>query len=283
MRKLFKDLRKGRAPTPPLQTPNPSLTANPLPAQSVPAAQGSISAAGPAVDLALQLAIQKHLDGLPEADRDAFREESKQMSQDSLLSKIKAFDDDHRSSSSFRPRAKVISKFLELLNRFMAGICTAIQANPDPSSIVVGAVQVAIGLALQIVTFFDRLTDMLSNFSDYLAALATYTEASDGSNLITGSVANVYGDLLKFFSAARQVFVDHKGAKRQWISVRAFLRVQWEPFEAVFGDIERKFNHHLNVLSHSAEASQLNTLRHLEKTQNSELHLLPTILWMLFC
>jgi hypothetical protein len=268
---LFKHLRKDRASAPLLQTPDLSpTTSNSAPVQSVPVEQGGISAKGPEVNPALQIAIQKHLDDLPEVDKDAFRDEFKQISQDSLLSKIEDFDDDHKSSSLFRPRARVVSKFLGILNRFMAGICTAIQANPDPSSIVVGAVQLAIGLALQFVTFFDRLTDMLNNFSNYLAPLAKYSEASGGSKLILESVASVYGDLLKFFSAARQVFVDNKGAKRKWISIRAFLRVQWEPFEAVFGDIERKFNHHLNVLSHSAEVSQLSSLRRLEKTQNSE-------------
>ena len=43
----------------------------------------------------------------------------------------------------------------------MAGISTAIQANPDPSSILVGAVQLAISLAVEFINFFDRLTDML--------------------------------------------------------------------------------------------------------------------------
>lgn len=116
---------------------------------------------------------------------------------------------------------------------------------------------------------------MLNNFSDYLAALAEYAETSDSSKLILESLASVYGDLLKFSSVTRQVFVDNEGTRRKLISIRSFLRVQWEPFEAVFGDIERNFNHHLNVISHSAGASQLNTLRRVEKTQNSELHLLP--------
>jgi len=86
-------------------------------------------------------------------------------------------------------------------------------------------------------------------------------------------VATAYGDLLKFCTAARHVFVDNSGAKRQWTSMRTFLRVQWEPFECQFGEIETKFRHHLNVLQHSAEASQINTLLRIEKKQNSELYI----------
>ena len=145
---LSKHFRKDRAPTPAIKTPNVSRTkSGAAPTQSAPITQGSISAKRPEVNPALQLAFQKHLDDLPEADKDVFREECKQISQDSLLLRIKAFDDDHKSSSSFRPRAKDISKFLGLLNRFIAGIYTAIQANPDPSLIVVGLVQVVTTLA----------------------------------------------------------------------------------------------------------------------------------------
>jgi hypothetical protein len=264
--------RKDRGRTRPQTLALPPETANSASTQSGPVAQRVPSIKEPKINEALQLAIQKHLDDLPEADKNAFREESKHISAESLLSRINEYDDNHKSSSSFRPRTEVISKFLMLINRCLAGIGTAIQANPDPSSIVVGAMQVVISLALQFVTLFDRLTDMLNNFNDYLVTLAEYTKASDVPKLILESVASVYGDLLKFFSAARQVFVDNGGARRKWISIRAFLRVQWEPFEAVFGDIERKFNHHLNVLTHSTEASQLNMILRLEKTQNSELH-----------
>ena len=114
---------------------------------------------------------------------------------------------------------------------------------------------------------------MLNKLSDYLPALAEYAKAADDSKPTLESLANVYGDLLNFFSKARGVFVVLGEAKRRRLSIRVFLRVQWEPLEAVFGDIERKFSHHLNVLSHIDGASQLNTIHRLEKMQNSELDL----------
>jgi ankyrin repeat domain-containing protein 50 len=135
----------------------------------------------------------------------------------------------------------------------MTGISTAIQANPDPSSIIVGAVQLAISLAVEFVNFFDQLTDMLNCFNDYLGTLAEYAKASD-TELMRQTVVSVYGDLIEFCRAARHVFVDSRGVKREWISMRTFLRVQWEPFEGIFGDTETKFKHHLNVLHHSAKA-----------------------------
>jgi hypothetical protein len=133
----------------------------------------------------------------------------------------------------------------------------------------VGAVQLVVSLTIEFVTFFDRLTDMLNCFNDYLNPLAEYSKASNTSQLILRTLASVYGDLLEFCSAARRVFVDNSGARRRWISVRTFLRVQWEPFEGQFGEIQTRFRHHLNVLQHSAEAIQLNTILRLENKQSS--------------
>jgi len=83
---LFKRFRKDGAPTPPLQTPGmPLTTSNSSLAQPAPVAQGVISVRESEVNPALELAIQKHLNDLPDADRDAFREESRKFSQDCLL------------------------------------------------------------------------------------------------------------------------------------------------------------------------------------------------------
>ena len=146
--------------------------------------QGPTLTASLAPNLALELAIRKHLDGLPEAEKDAFREASKTITQDNLLATVHAYDGDHKRSSSFRPQAERLSKLLNLLNRFMAGVCTTIQANPDPSSIIVSAVRVVISLTVEFVTSFDRLIDMLCRFADYLGPLAEYSKVLTDSDLI---------------------------------------------------------------------------------------------------
>jgi hypothetical protein len=207
---------------------------------------------------ALQLAIERHLNVLPEADKEAFRQASKQIANESLLSQVKAYDEDHKQVSQFRPHAEALSRFLGLLDRFMAGIAIGIQANPDISSIVVGAVRIVIGLALSFVTFFARLSEMLSRFSDFLTPLAKYAEASTKEEVIQESLANVYTDLMQFCCRARHVFIDQKGLKRSWTSWRLFWRLQWVPFEEEFGKIESDIQHHLDVLQHSAQASGLN-------------------------
>ena len=36
--------------------------------------------------------------------------------------------------------------------------------------------------------------------------------------------------------------------------------MQWEPFEALFGEMEAKFKYHLDVLLHSTQSVQLKSL-----------------------
>jgi len=272
--------RKDRTSCPsPLKPISPLATSSSSAAQPASVVQKSHPEAETQRNLALELAFQKHFDDLPEADKDAFREASTQINEDNLLSSVKAYDDAHKENSSFRPRAKNVLKFLNLLNRWMVGVSTAIQANPHPAAIVVvGAVQIVISIAVEFASFFDRLTDMLDRFSDYLGPVAEYAKASHDLELIRQTVAGVYGDLLEFCRAAHHVFVDNKGARREWTSARTFLRVQWEPFEVTFADIEMRFKHHLDVLQHSAGALHLNTLR-AEMQERRCMHMISQLNW----
>ena len=55
--------------------------------------------------------------------------------------------------------------------------------------------------------------------------------------------------------------MDKKGVHRRWASIRIFLRVQWDPFEASLGQIQANFQQNLDLLLHSAQASQFNDFR----------------------
>ena len=207
---------------------------------------------------ALQLALERHLGDLPEPDKRAFRDAAKNMTDTNLLDKVREYDRDHKSQSHFRPRTDSVARFLGVLNRFMAGVALGIQANPDISSIIVGAMRVIITLAIDFVRFFTQLSEMLDRFSDFLGPLAKYATSSAGDKLIQGSLTNVYVDLLTFCRRARNVFVDKKGAQRKLKSWRIFWRLQWIPFEEEFGKIAADMQHHLNVLDHSVQAESLN-------------------------
>jgi hypothetical protein len=48
----------------------------------------------------------------------------------------------------------------------MGGVAIGIEANPEVSALVVGAVRIVIDLALKFTTFFSRLSDMVCSFED---------------------------------------------------------------------------------------------------------------------
>lgn len=211
----------------------------------------------PGTNSPLQIAIESYLNNFPEAEKRLFLLGSQEITEANLLAKVKSYDQAHKAKSRFRPRANSISRFLGALNNVIAGIAIGVQANPDVSSIVVGAVRVVIDLAIGFVDFFTKLSDMLSRFSDFLGPLAKYGESSSGSKLVQESLVNVYIDLLTFCQRARAVFVDEKGTPRKWTSWRVFWRLQWIPFEEEFGRIAADMQHHLSVLDHSVQAEGL--------------------------
>jgi len=218
----------------------------------------------PEKNVALQDAIRKYCQDLSESDRKAFEDALLHTKENTLLDQIQIYDASHRNSSRFRPRTKTITKFLNLIQTFVAGISTAIQANPNPAAIVVGAVQIVLSTALKFVTFFDQLTDMIGRLNEYLGPINEFAKGAKDSEILRRTLADVYGDLLGFWTAAHHIFVDERGNSRQFVTLLAFVRVQWDPFESKFGNIDQRFKHHLDVLNQVAQALQLNTTIQLE-------------------
>jgi hypothetical protein len=216
----------------------------------------------------LEKAIAIHLQKIPESERAAFKEASKVVHESDLLDAVRAYDATHMEGSSFRPHAERISKFLGLLNRFMGGVAIGIQASPEISSLVVGAVRIVIDLALNFTTFFSRLTEMICSFADYLGPLAEYAKAAD-TQLVEKSVLSAYANVLNFGWKARRVFVDVNGEHRRWASLRSFMRQHWETFESEFTSIKEDLQHHLDVLLHSVQARSFNDSRKVEQSQSA--------------
>ena len=213
------------------------------------------------------------LQKLPEPGRAAFAQEIKTLDEQALLSKVRAYDAEHKDESSFRPHAERLRTAFDLLNRLMGGVAIGIQADPAISATVVGAVRVAVDLGLHFVKFFPRLTDMVCEFEDYLGPLAEHSRAAD-VELVESAVISVYTNILDFSWEARCVFVDASGKQRRWTSFRAFMRQHWDPFEAVFVSIKEEMQHHLHVLQHNVQATHFNAFRTAEQCRSD---LLATI------
>jgi hypothetical protein len=249
--------------TPSLPAPLPSVS--PRPTTSSGGALASATSRSPL----LEEALAKTLGKLSEGEKAAFLQASKTIDERTLLLGVRTYDAAHKSESSFRPHAERLSKFLDLLNRFMGGVAIGIQASPEVSSLVVGSVRVVIDLALNFTMYFSKLIDMVCTFEDYLGPLAAYAQAAD-INLVEKTVVSAYANVLEFGWKARRVFVDVNGDQRKWISVRAFMRQHWETFETEFVSIKGDLQHHLDVLLHSVQALHFDVSRKAEESRLRE-------------
>jgi hypothetical protein len=257
----FRLRRSSRSPRPPAQSSLPSRSAAPPP----PPAQIISTSTTADRKSALELAIQKHIDKLEESEKETFRAASKTINEHELLAKIRRYDAQHACDSSFRPQAEPLSNLLRVLDRFMGGVSIGIQANPELSAIIVGGIRIVIDLAIDFIQFFGKLTDMLCQFEDYLAPLASFNKAGADSQVIVEALAGAYADMLDFCHKARNVFVGLDGKKKKWTSWRLFLRQQWEPFEIGFGTIKANMQHHLFVLQLAGQAQQLSNNQKKER------------------
>jgi len=193
---------------------------------------------------------------LPEAEKQAFRQAHTTISPGSLLERIRSLDTQHASTSTFRPYAEKISRFLGLLDRLLGGISIAIQANPDISSIAVGGVKLIVDIAMGFTKFFGKLVDMLDRLSDIMAPLERYAERLELS-IVRDALVNVYGDVLDFYRASIALFLDRDGRSKAHVTFDTFLHSQWKPFEIEFGEIDSRMDHHRRVLREAAQAELL--------------------------
>jgi hypothetical protein len=255
---LAPDTTRSVSPTviPPLIAQRTSSPLSPFP-PSPTVSSGGAPAPTASRNLVLEKALVIYLQKLPETEKAAFAQASKTVDEQTLLSDVRAYDAAHKDSSSFRPHAERLSKFLDLLNRFMGGVAIGIQANPEVSALVVGAVRIVIDLALKFTTFFSRLSDMVCTFGDYLGPLAEYAKSAH-TELMGGPLCKAYASVIDFSWKARRAFVDVSGNLRTWTSFRAFLHQHWEPFESEFVSIREDLKRYLEVTMHSVQALHFN-------------------------
>jgi hypothetical protein len=76
------------------------------------------------------------------------------------------------------------------------------------------------------------------------------------------ALLDAYKDIFMFYKYARAVFINDDGSSRSpaRTSMISFLKVQWQPFEARFGEIELNFKYHSNILLQFTQAVQLESI-----------------------
>ncbi|KAM0723401.1 hypothetical protein Q7P37_000387 [Cladosporium fusiforme] len=217
---------------------------------------------------ALAKAIATQVANLSGKEKTAFLEAVS--TEQSLLQKIKSYDQDHAETSQLRKAASKLEVAFETLKKFCNIVSVATSGNPE-ASIAIGAARVVFDIALGFLAFFSKLTDMISRLSDFVEPLLVYSTIPEHHTSLQNAVIAVYGDILRFCQKSHAVFVDERGNRRRMPTFRVMWRTQWLPFEAEFGVIESDMQHHLRALQHSAAALTAVTALDIQSTQQIQM------------
>ncbi|WYZ34302.1 hypothetical protein EsH8_I_000578 [Colletotrichum jinshuiense] len=250
---------RSRDPSPqPDVAPSSPLTQGPQPV-------ATLETHNPAFDMAISSFFQE----ITEEERQAFISANSGITADDLYTHIAQVDKQDKHTMA-RKRLDTISRFLRLLNQLVNGVSIGIQASPEISSLVVGGAKLIIDMAVNFVSFFEKLTIMIQRLSDHLDHLEEFSKQKN-NELIIKSTANVYGGLLQFYRHAYAVFKGPEGRNRKHLHLKTGIQAQWKPFEEVFGNINSDIQHHLSVLEHSASAATFSAVTSLKKRGEEEL------------
>lgn len=219
---------------------------------------------------AFALALKKHIDGLSPEERRVFNNSNITITSDSLIERIKDYDETHKGSSNARRWASRIQGFLTAVDGYLKPLSIMIAHSPEISSLVVGGAKLIIQLGLRFINFFNKLAEMMEHLTGHLGYLSRYADYFNGSKLIQEALSAAYGDLLKFFTGARGVFVDDKGNPRRWVSFRVFLQITWEPFEDNFNCLLSEFRNHVEIVVRTASIEEYEYLRSEKRLEEEE-------------
>ena len=167
----------------------------------------------------------------------------------------------------------LLRPFCRTLGMYMPGISAASQADPYPSSLVVGGI---VGL-LQMSDNFDAyqsgIADWLNKLGEKAGILMDYDLCVyQYDPRVQRALVGIYGDILRFCQKAYKIYIKEDGERRNgaWIFAKSLMK----KFQDEFGEITQSFENHLD--NYKEVALQSNTkhiqecLRHLRSLENEQ-------------
>lgn len=102
-------------------------------------------------------ALQQHLLKLSPVESATFRASHQSLTPESILVKVKAYDQAHSRGSASRKCAEKVDKSLRILYQFLASIAIAIQSSPDVSSLIVGGLRFIVDVIISLLRKASRV------------------------------------------------------------------------------------------------------------------------------
>ncbi|KAF2143515.1 uncharacterized protein K452DRAFT_172055 [Aplosporella prunicola CBS 121167] len=222
-----------------------------------------------------RIAVQKHIDSLPENEREHFQRSYKDIDMKDTITAVRSMDTDHARQSAGRRRAEKVDKVVKILNPSLTALSLGFSVDPSISqisSLVLGGLKMILKAAERWATFFTRLTDMLCHLGSYAEIWEGYATTScsteEAVKPLKVCLAEIYGDMLSFCREATRIFFcfEHgKAIPRRAVSFRVFHQQFWGDYEEVFQTIDLSLNQHIKNLQLAVGFIQLSNESEINK------------------
>ncbi|KAK3991108.1 hypothetical protein QBC44DRAFT_57923 [Cladorrhinum sp. PSN332] len=157
-----------------------------------------------------------------------------------------------------------VQPYFDIINVFC-------QANPEYTSLAWGAIRVVFLLGSSYATFFERLTQLLSNLlaalereTEYIEKLTRLAEvvSPKSRSRVLYHLSLLYKDIVQFCFEACKLF---RTDTRRLSQVRLMARLCWKPFDTRFSEILGELRTHETDLMKQLESShRLLQIQHIE-------------------
>lgn len=218
------------------------------------------------MSLALSEAITIFRADLTPEEGVAFENADHSLTDKSILYKLKDADEQRADRYMLLKSAENVESTFSVLKRLADVISLATSANPI-ATIVLDTVKIVFDVALGLLTYFNKLSEMISQFAGVVEALTHWPETAGHVNHLPlhNARVRVYGDFLCFCHRAYGVHVDRRGQTRKWTTISASVRVQGKPFEAQYAAGVLQIKNHLTELNLASFGALLNAVADAQK------------------
>lgn len=211
------------------------------------------------------LAWQRHVKTLTADEKSRFLALAKaQGDVVSFVEDAKKLSDSQRENSLSHKVAMSFEPIFQFMRLYMPVAQTIVQADPNPSALVLGGIVCIIQISSNYLQFQQKISDALYGMG---RKLATAMEFGDDlysfDDKVQEALIELCGDILDFCQGALSFLVTNEGTMRN--RSKLFLTSLLQPFDSKLGLFIKSFDNHLKDFKFRVELSSQRMSRRFDK------------------
>ncbi|PMD42872.1 hypothetical protein L207DRAFT_581518 [Hyaloscypha variabilis F] len=199
---------------------------------------------------------EKFLQTLPDRERSLF---SKCASAKDLLAEARNWKTIKKNKFQGLYLMENIKRFSDCLQPYFDAVGIIFSSNSEYAAIAWGAIRLALQLANNFSTFFEKLTTTLRRLSEQLPGYDDVLKIlkNSPSSRLKASMQKVYLDLFHFLTSVIGIFTKKDGTSKS--SAAIMIKLLWKPFDAFFETTLEELRFHADLVRDEIIIEQLNT------------------------